>query len=138
MILVFVRKWLSLHWEILVIDFLSNSKGDAPFHCIAYDYSCGNWDSLCHHLRDVPWKDIFKLNVSAGASEFCEWDQVGIIVYIPQNKYQVKPQSSPCFSAAFTATIVHRNHFFCFYQQKNFSKSKVKFRQANNCYKRIF
>ena len=25
------------------------------------------------HLRDVPWKDIFKLSASAGTSEFCEF-----------------------------------------------------------------
>ena len=33
-------------------------------------------------LRDVPWDDIFKLGTSAAASEFCEWVQVGIDVYI--------------------------------------------------------
>ena len=42
------------------IDFLINSKQDAPFHSIAYDYSCADWDSLHNHLRDVPWEDIFK------------------------------------------------------------------------------
>ena len=36
----------------------------------------------CDHLRDVPWDDIFKLSASAAASEFCEWVQVGIDVYI--------------------------------------------------------
>ena len=36
-------------------------------------------------------KDIFKLSASAAASEFCEWVQVGIDVYIPRRKYQVKP-----------------------------------------------
>ena len=29
------------------IDFPSNSKGDAPFHCIAYDFSHTNWNGLC-------------------------------------------------------------------------------------------
>ena len=53
------------------IDFPSNSQWDAPFHHIAYDYSCADWDGLCDHLRDVPWEDIFKLNVSTPASEFC-------------------------------------------------------------------
>ena len=28
------------------IDFEINSKQDAPFHCIAYDYSCADWDGL--------------------------------------------------------------------------------------------
>ena len=66
------------------IDFPSNSKQDAPFHGIAYDYSRADWDHLHDHLRDVPWEDIFedifKLRTSAAASEFCEWVQVGIDV----------------------------------------------------------
>ena len=50
---------------------------------------------LCDHLRDVPLVDIFKHSASAAASEFCEWVQVGIVVYIPHYKYQVKLHSSP-------------------------------------------
>ena len=119
------------------IDFPTNSQQDAPFHRIAYDYSRANWDGLCDHLRDVPWEDIFKLSASAAASEFCEWIQVGIDVYIPHRKYQVKPHSSPWFSAACAAAIVHRNHFFRLYQQNKSSESKVKFRQASNRCKRF-
>ena len=37
------------------IDFPSNSKQVAPFHCIAYDYSYVDWDGLHDHSRDVPW-----------------------------------------------------------------------------------
>ena len=55
------------------IDFPSHSLGDAPFHCIAYDYSCADWDDLRDHLRDIPSEDIFKPSASAAASEFCEW-----------------------------------------------------------------
>ena len=77
------------------IDFPINSKQDNSFHCVAYDYSPADWDGLRDHLRDVPWKDIFKLSASAAASEFCEWVQVGIDVYISHHKYQVKPHSSP-------------------------------------------
>ena len=94
------------------INFPSNSQRDATFHCIAYNYSRGDWDGLCDNLRDVPWEDIFKLSASAAASEFCEWVQVGIDVYIPHRKYQVKPHLSPWFSAACAAAIVHRNPFF--------------------------
>ena len=54
------------------IDFPTNSQQDAPFHCIAYDYSCADWDGLRDHLRDVPWEDIFKRGASAAASEFCQ------------------------------------------------------------------
>ena len=54
------------------IDFPSYSRQDAPFHRIAYDYSCADWEGLRDHLRDVPWEDIFKLSGSAAASEFCQ------------------------------------------------------------------
>ena len=114
------------------IGFPINSKQDTPFHRMAYDYSCADWDGLRDHLRDVPWEDIFKLSASAAASEICEWVQVGIDVYIPHLKYQVKPHSSPWFSAACAAAIVHRNHFFRLSQQNKSSESKVKFRQASS------
>ena len=118
-------------------DFPTNSQRDAPFHHIAYDYSRADWDGLRDHLRDVPWEDIFKLSASAAASEFCEWVQVGTDVYIPHRKYQVKSHSSPWFSAACAAAIVHRNHFFRLYQREKSSDSKVKFRQASNRCNRV-
>ena len=31
------------------IDLPSKSKRDAPFCCIAYSYSCADWDALCDH-----------------------------------------------------------------------------------------
>ena len=58
------------------IDFPSNYLRDTLFHCIAYAYSCADWDCLLDYLRDVPWDDIFKVGASASASEFCEWVQV--------------------------------------------------------------
>ena len=42
------------------IDFPSNSKRDAPFHCIAYDCSHADRNGLCDHLRNVLWEGIFK------------------------------------------------------------------------------
>ena len=45
--------------------------------------------------------------------------------------------SSPWFSAACPAAIVHRNHFFCLYQKDKSSNSKLKFRQASNRCKRV-
>ena len=47
-----------------------------PFHHIAYDYSCADWDGLHDHLKDVPWEDIFKSGASATASEF--WSGFGL------------------------------------------------------------
>ena len=94
-------------------------------------------DGLHDHLRDAPWKDIFKLSPSAAASEFCKWVQVGTDVYIPHRKYQVKPHSSPWFSAACAVAIVHGNHFFPLHQKDRSSDSKVKFREARNLCKRV-
>ena len=58
-------------------------------------------------------------------------------VYIPHCKHQVKLHSSPWFSAASAAAIVHRNHFFHLYPQNKSSESKLKFRQASNGCKRV-
>ena len=127
------------HVAVLIsIDFTINSKQDTPFHRVTYDFSCADQDGLHDDLRDVPWEDIIKLGASAAAaSDFCEWVQVGIDVYISHRKYQVKPQSSPWFSATYAVAIVHRNHFFCLYQQNKSSESKVKYRQASNRCKKV-
>ena len=100
--LVFFLLWL--HWEILIIllsQFPLTShqihNGMSQFYRIAYDYFHDDWDGLLDHLRGVSWEDIFKLSASAAVSEFYEWVQVGIDVYIPHGKYQVKPYSSPWF-----------------------------------------
>ena len=73
-------------------------------------------------------EDIFKLCAQAAASQFCEWVQVRIDVFIPHCMCQVKPHSSPWFSAACAAAINHRNHFFCLYQQNKSSESKEEVR----------
>ena len=88
-------------------------------------------------MRHIPWADIFKLDASAAGGEFCGGVQVGINVYIPHRKYQIKPHSFPWFPAGCAATIGHRNHFFCLYEKDKFSDSKVKFRQASNRCKRV-
>ena len=161
LMLVFVLQWLSLHWVILImlsqfpLNFHHRKYQVKPhsspwssaactaavvhrnhFFCF-YDYSHVDWDSLFDHLRDVPWEYIFILGASDAASEFCGWVQVGIEVYIPHRKYQVKPHSFPWFSAACTAAVVYRNHFFCLYQKDKSSYSKVKSRQASNCCKMV-
>ena len=117
------------HVFVLVyIDFSGNSQWDVLFNCIAYDYSCADWDGLRDHLSDASSEDVFELSASGAASEFSEWVQVEIDVDNPHRKYQVKPHSSLWFSAVCTAFIVHRNLFFQLYQQNKFSESKVKFR----------
>ena len=118
------------------IYFPSNTQRDASFHHIAHDYSRADWDGLRDHWRDVPCEDIFKLGTSAAASKFYLRVQVGLAVYI-HRKLQVKPCSFPWFSAACAAIILHRNQFFRFSQKDKSSDSKVQFRQASNCCKRV-
>ena len=125
------------HVVSVFIDFPSNWQQDTLFHHIAYYFSHADWDGLHNYLRDVPWEDVFKLSASAAASELCEWVRVGIDVYIPHRKYQVKPHLPPWFSASCAAAIVHRNLFFCLYQKDKSSDSKLKFRQVNNRCKRV-
>ena len=73
------------------------------------------------------------LSAFAGDTEFCKWwAQVGIDVYIPHGKYQVKLHSPPWFSAACATALAHRNHFFHWYQQNKSPASKVKFKQISN------
>ena len=79
-------------------DFPSYSQCDVLFHHIVYDYFHTDWDGRHDHLRDVSWEEILKLSASSVASEFCEWVQVGIDVYIPHQKYQAKPHISMYFS----------------------------------------
>ena len=78
------------------------------------------------------------LNTSSGAaSEFCEWVQVRIDACISHCKYEVKPHSSSWFLVVRAAAIVHRNHFFCLYQQSKSSESKIQFRQTINLCKKV-
>ena len=87
-------------------------------------------------MRDVPWKEIFKLSAST-ASEFCEKVQVVIDVYISHGKYEVKPHSSPWSPAASAAAIFSRNPFFRLNQQNKSSESKVNPTKASNQCKSI-
>ena len=119
------------------IDYVIGSDRDAPFHRTAFDYTKADWDGFRDHLRDVPWDDIFRGGASKAASEFSEWLQVGVDVYIPNRKYQVKPHSSPWFTPACAATIAHRNHFFRLYQCDGSIASRVLYRQASNHCKRV-
>ena len=127
LMLLFALQWLPLHWK-------SWSSCCLGFHWIsikftmvcpiAYDYSHADCDSLCDHLRGVPWEDIFNFVASAAASEFCKWVLAGIDVYIPHRKYQVKPHSSLWFSAACATAIIHRYHFFRLHQKDKSFDSK--------------
>ena len=101
----------------------------AGFLILLY-YSHADWGSFCDYLRNV-----FKITASA-ASEFSDMVQVGIDVYIPHWKYQVKPYSSLWFSAAWAAAIIC-NYFFRLYLKDKSFESKANFRQASNHCKKI-
>ena len=64
-----VLLWLFIqnfeHVVVLVsIDFPSNSKGDAFFHCTAFDYFPVNWDGFHNYLKNVLWEHILKFSTS--------------------------------------------------------------------------
>ena len=65
---------------------------------------------------------------------FFKWFQIGIDVYFLHCKYQVKPHSSPWFSAACAAAIAHRKSLVC---SKRINFLKVKSRKASILYKRV-
>ena len=84
--LIFVLQGLSLYWKILVMLL---SQFPLTFHhihngmprfidCIAYDYSPADWGSVCYHLRDVLWGDIFKL--SAAATVRMDWTLITLFL----------------------------------------------------------
>ena len=79
---------------------------------------------------------MIKLGASAAASRFFKCGFRNDLMNTSLTKYQVKPHSSPWFSDACAAAIVHRNHFFHLYKKFKSSASKAKFRQASNCCKR--
>ena len=114
------------------IDLPSNSQRDAPFHRIAYDYSRADWDGLGDHLRDVPNSVLLLLLVNFESGFRLEFTYISLIVSIRSNFINLHG-----FSTACAATIVHRNHFFRLHQQSKSSESKVKFRQAISCCKRV-
>ena len=83
-------------------------------------------------------EDIFKFGASVPGTDVCECVLVGTDEYISHCKCQVKPHSSPWFSAACATAIAHRNHFFHLYQQIKLFTYEVIFRKASNHCERVF
>lgn len=121
----------------VTVDFMVQNKKDAPFHRTVFDYSRADWDGFRDHLRDIPWDNIFEQGVSLAATEFSEWMRIGMDVYVPHRKFQVRPHSSPWFTPACAAAIAHRNHYFNLYQRNKSDAYKTLFRQASNRCKRV-
>ena len=110
LILVFVLQWLSLHWEILIMLL---SQFPLTFHQIHNGMARFIAQRMTLLLLIGM---VFVINRSS----------------LTHRKYQVKPRTSPWFSASCAAAIVQRNHFFRLYQKYKSSDSKVTFRQASN------
>ena len=67
------------------IEFPINSKQDALFHCMAYNYCCTDLNGLVDHLRDVSWEDIFKFSASLNSGFRLELMYILLIVSIRSN-----------------------------------------------------
>ena len=109
---------ITLFSQFLTLVFPLNKK-ERLFSLHSF-YARADWDGFQNHIRDNPQNIIFNLRASAAASKFCEWVQAGTDVYVQHQKYQSKYYPSSWFSAAFGAVTVHRNQFFCVYQQNIF------------------
>ena len=96
-----------------------------------------DWGGLRDHLRDfharISLHSVLLLLLVTFVGEFrLELIYIDIIVSTRSSLTHLRG-----FSASCAAAIVYRNHFFRFYQQNKSSESKVKFRQASNCCKRV-
>ena len=58
-----------------------------PYHRTVYSYNKADWDGFRDLLRDVPWVNIFKHNVTYAAKEIPEWIVTGIDCFIPHRKF---------------------------------------------------
>ena len=81
-----------------------------------------------NHLRDVPWEDIFKFGASVATSEFCEQVRVEI---------DVENIRSSLIHLHGFQLLVLLPYFTDLYQKDKSFDSKVKFRQASICCKRV-
>ena len=76
---------LSFHWLFVKFQRGCSSSSSSLWQFLCWLIS-SSWS-----LRDILWDDISKLKESTDVSKLCGWVQVGIDVYIPHCKYQVKP-----------------------------------------------
>ena len=125
------------HFVVSVsINFPSYSQWDASFLRIAYAYSRVIWTVLVT-IWEMFHGRIFLNSVLLLLLTILWVGQVGANIYISNQKYQVKPHSSPWFSAACASAIVHKNHSFRLYQKDESAESRIKLWQASNRCKRV-
>ena len=113
------------------MQFVLKSTNEHPYHCTVYSYSKVDWDKMRDHLRDVPWLDIFKPDVTYAAKEITEWVKIGIDCYIPHRKFQLKPHSSSWFTPC-TAAIAYHNHYFHQYHRNAIPENMKLFCDCRN------
>ena len=80
---------------VISIDVSLNSVcvKDPPIHRNLFSYENCDWDAFRDFLRDVPWENIFELDVDNCAYEISSWIQAGIDAFVQSRKFQVKPHS---------------------------------------------
>ena len=111
------------------IDFPSTlTQKGMPF-LIAQLVVCSrtDWDILCHFI-DVQWGISLNSILLLLLLNFMSGCRLELMYIIPHHKYQVKPRSSPWFSAACATIIADRNHFFRLHQQNKSFACKMKWR----------
>lgn len=121
-------------YGVMLLSQFPSTSAHFKFKERLYISSHNSWLLSCR----LGWSSfLFKRCFSGGyfwtrafaVAEFCEWVQVRTDVYIPH--------SSPWFSAAYAAAVVHRNHIFYFCLHKKYALSKIKFRQTIDHCKRF-
>ena len=71
---------------------------------------------LIRTVFGVPLNDIFKLGASAAASEFCEWPQIGIDVYMSHHNIKSSLNLSLCLQLLLLLPELIEITFFNLYQ----------------------
>ena len=104
----------------------------STYYRTSYNYLNGDWDSFHDFHRDAPLDNFFSLSADNCEAEITKWIQSGIESFVPHRRFQVKPHSSPWFSAACAAAISHRNHFFRQYCRNTTPENKRLFSTARN------
>ena len=129
--LAFVLQWLSLHWEILIIWLFQfpltfSQTQNRMSHFIVWIVFVVIWEIFFGRISLIPVLLLLLVN-------YVSWFRLESM-YI---SLMVNISSSPWFSAACAAGIVHGDHFFLLYLQNKSSESKVTFRQASNHCKKV-
>ena len=116
------------------INFITNSSHEPTIYRNFFSYQRRDWGNFRDLIRDFPLEHIFNLDAEECAKEIASWLHDGIDAYIPSQKYQVKPHSSPWYSLAIAAAIVHRKHYFhLFHRNSSVEIRRLFIRGRNDC-----